>query len=118
MGFSPLKMKYVGPEKWKLCWPLAWRKGTADEIVVPAGFVTDLDSVPRVPFAYTAFKGRAVKSAVLHDFLCEKEGFPWKKGAGIFLEAMKDEGLPWHIRWPIYLAVRGYGMASFKGGAW
>ena len=118
MAFSTLKMKYVGPGKWKLVWPLFWRKGTTDEIKVPSGFETDLDSVPRVPVVYAGFKGRATKSAVLHDYLCEKPGFPRKKADQIFLDAMKDEGVPWRHRWPVYLAVRGYGLATFKDGAW
>ena len=116
--FSPLKTRYIPPALWQLIAPLIWREGTDDEITVPVGFLTDLDSVPRIPGVYAKYKGRAVSSAVLHDYLCAHPAYGWAEAARIFLEAMADEGLRWRIRYTIYIAVRAYGMARLKRGAW
>lgn len=37
-------------------------------IVIPAEFVTDLASVPRLPFIWLAVGGRGPRSSVIHDF--------------------------------------------------
>lgn len=82
-------------------------------ITVPAGFQTDLDSVPRIPVIYAAFKGRTTKAAVVHDFLYESQR--GKEFADrIFLDAMKDEGLAWYPRTPIYWAVKFFGTATYE----
>ena len=60
---------------------------------VPAGYVTDLASVPRMPLAYLLAGGRAPKSAVLHDHLYEtRAGRDFADH--VFLAAMKAEGVP------------------------
>lgn len=38
-------------------------------VTVPAGFITDYASVPRIPFAYLLFGGLGNYAAVLHDGL-------------------------------------------------
>ena len=38
-------------------------------ITLPRGFVTDYDSVPRLPLAYWLLGGKRHKAAVVHDFL-------------------------------------------------
>ena len=56
------------PGRWVLIQPFGCQ--IDDRLVtVPADFETDLDSVPRIPVAYTVLKGRATRSAVLHDWL-------------------------------------------------
>lgn len=119
MDFSELRTRWLpDKKKWQLLEPLVWRAGTAEEVIVPAGFITDIDSVPRVPFVYAKYKGMAVKSAVVHDWLCNASDVGWAEAAHKFLLAMQDEGLPWEIRYPIYLGVRAYGIARRKEGAW
>ena len=119
MMFTDLHLGYLPAQKqWELLSPLTWRPGTPEAITVPAGYVTDLDSVPRVPVIHARYKGQATKSAVLHDWLCDSPEYGWAEAARIFLSAMADEGLPRRDRWPIYLAVRAYGIATGKRGAW
>lgn len=87
----------------------------------PKGFLTDLDSVPRIPFIYVLFKNRSVKGAVVHDFLyCEHhtggesaETVTREQADDIFYVAMKHEGLPLWLRAALWLGVRLGG-----GGAW
>lgn len=82
------------------------------EVEVPEGYLTDLDSVPRIPFIYAWLKGRAIKSAVIHDWLYYNKA-DRKQADNIFLEAMKDEGVPVYRRVPIYLAVRAFGWLAY-----
>jgi hypothetical protein len=57
-------------------------------IIVPAGFVTDLASVPRVPFAYLLAGGKAQKAAVVHDYLYVMALGSKEDADNIFKEAM------------------------------
>ena len=81
---------------------------TWENITVPKGFVTDLDSVPRIPFIYALAKGRARVSAIIHDYLCVYSNLPQADVDKIFLKAMKAEGLGKFYRSLIFTAVRCY----------
>ena len=105
--FSDLMQQYVGAGEWELTEPLLYF-GLSDPIVVPSGFRTDMDSVPRVPVVYAVFKGRAVRAAVVHDYLYETQrGKAFADST--FLKAMEHEGLPARWRYPIYWAVALFG---------
>lgn len=54
------------------------------------------------------FKGRAVESALLHDYLLSI-GKDRKRADKIFLKAMVAEGVRKRYRLPIYWAVRLFG---------
>lgn len=111
--FTALVHEYIGHGSWKLVEPLTYRGGQVP-ITVPAGFVTDMDSVPRVPVVYAAFKGRAVRAAVVHDHLYERQrGKAFADS--IFLKAMKHEGVPARWRYPIYWAVKLFGGPIYEG---
>lgn len=66
--------EYLGEGYWKVIQPLCYQYGRR-LIIVPEGFVNDLDSVPRIPIIFSLMKGRSVRPAVLHDFLY-REGCP------------------------------------------
>ena len=94
---------------WKLNAPLIYESDILGKIRVPKGFYTDLASVPRVPIAYLAFGGRAHREAVIHDALYRSDMTPIctrKQADDVFLEAMKERGKPWHVRYPMFWAVR------------
>lgn len=102
--FSTLYTTYAGNGFWKLTKPFFYFALDGTTVIVRKGFVTDGDSVPRVPWVYATFKGRTVESAVVHDYLYyAQEGKAYADRT--FLEAMKAEGLPFKWRWPIYMAV-------------
>lgn len=99
---------------WRLDSPLAFRSGRFDcRIEVPAGFLTDFDSVPRLPLAYwlTGDTGRA--AAVLHDYLYELGVWMRDECDAIFLDAMLASGVP---AWRAQIKYRGVRM--FGGSAW
>ena len=79
---------------------------------VPAGFRTDLDSVPRLPLVYWMAKGRAKKSAVLHDWLYAIQ-VPREWADKVMRAAMVTEGVGQPYRAMIYGAVRAFGEESY-----
>lgn len=100
----------LGRAQWRTVGPLLYRRvEPPTAYIVPAGFVTDFASVPRLPFAYLLTGDTAHMSAILHDHLCRKlvpSEMTWREAADIFREAMADEGVPGWRRWLMYWAVR------------
>ena len=114
VGFflGPFQGEYLGGEWWRVIRPLCYQYGPR-LFIVPEGFVNDLDSVPRIPVIYELMKGKSVRPPVLHDFLY-REGHDRKEADGIFLDAMEAVGVPFGVRWPMYLGVRLGGWRHYK----
>lgn len=83
------------------------------DVRMPDGFITDLDSVPRVPIFYSWLKNRTVAAAAWHDYLCSA-GYPLAWADAMFLQDMKAEGVKNRYRKPIYWGVRIFGAAYHK----
>ena len=65
---SPLRLEKTGPARWVLIDPLQFRSVRYSGVfVVPAGFETDLTSVPRALWAVIPKVDRYDAAAVLHD---------------------------------------------------
>ncbi len=58
----------------------------SDVISVPAGFVTDLASVPRIFWTFMPPDGKYAKSAIIHDYLYDNELRTKKDADLIFLD--------------------------------
>ena len=102
---------------WVLTKPLVYNSKLLNkQVTVPAGFETDLASVPRIPVVFWFWGGRAHREAILHDAFYRSD-FPteisFSMGNLVFLEAMKSRGKPWNIRYPIYLGVCVGGYFSY-----
>lgn len=124
-----------GRSLWALQRPMTYISGhpQAERIVVPAGFVTDLASIPRLVWSIYPPDGPWVKAAVVHDFLYDTQGDGcWWRTCGvernppysrreadrILLEGMADRGIGWLERHVIWLAVRLGGYAGWhRAGA-
>ncbi len=100
-------------KRWVTTKPFKYISDKGVKIEIPQGYSTDLDSVPRVPFLHAWLKGRATKSAVIHDWLYYNK-HNRAEADKIFLAAMKDEGVRAWRRVPIYLAVRLFGWLAYK----
>ena len=114
---SPLVLEKLDGENWKVTsdfdveiedderYLITWR--------VPAGYVTDLASVPRWPLTYLLAGGRAPKSAVLHDWLyAYKADRDWADK--VFLAGMEAEGINAGIRNLMYWGVRIGGESRYN----
>lgn len=81
---------------------------------VPAGFVCDLDSVPRLPVVFWLAKNRTVIAAVLHDYLYRHQPVTRRAADILFLLAMEYEGVPTRFQVIIYAGVRLGGWIGWK----
>jgi hypothetical protein len=124
-----------GRSLWGLQRPLTYSPGNGEfSITVPAGFVTDLASVPRWGWLIIPPDGPWVKAAIIHDYLYATGGTGIWKGHEpsmtrpqpysrretdrIMREAMENRGVGRIARSIIYAAVRiGGGPGWGVGGA-
>lgn len=86
----------------------------ARDIVIPAGFVTDYASVPRLPLAYLLFGGVADSAAVVHDFLYSTGLVSRKLADDVFAEASEACGVPAWRRRAMWLGVRLFGGSRYS----
>ena len=86
---------------------IEYDNGSTLDIIIPYGFETDLDSIPRIPFIYSMFKGRAIKSAILHDWLVRRGIMNRKRADEIFwLASIKADGVSRFKAFFLWLGVR------------
>ncbi len=82
------------------------------QAIVPAGFVTDLATIPRFMLWLLPQRGAYDKAAILHDYLLLQFDIPKKEVDRIFLEQMKADGVARWKRNLMYIAVRLFGGRS------
>lgn len=97
---------------WLLDAPLVWDDGKR-RFDVPAGFVTDLDSVPRLPVVWLLLKGWSRSAAVLHDWLYSEGLVSRAEADRVFLDAMAATRVGLQ-RYAIWAGVRLFGGLYFK----
>ena len=114
---TSLQVESLTDSRWRVISLLRYQSKIYDAVItVPIGFVTDLASVPRVPFMYTVFGNRCHAEATLHDFLYQTYLVRKHKADLIFLEAMKVRKKPFWMRECMYLAVKYGGGSSYESG--
>jgi hypothetical protein len=113
---SEFEARAVGRKQWALLTPLQakvfYANGDEEWVIVPAGFVTDGASVPRLPLAYMLFGGRARKAATLHDYCYDRRrNRAWADA--VFLAAMENEESSF-VRGFMHLGVRVGGWTRYQ----
>lgn len=102
-----------GREQWSVLQGITvtWRGG---RVVVPAGFETDLSSIPEWARGLIPQVGRHNTPSVVHDW-CYATRWRGDRAASdrLFLELMRLHGVPWLRRRLMFAAVRAFG-----GGEW
>jgi hypothetical protein len=112
---TKLRVEHLAKKWWMLTEPLVYYSALLErDIVVPAGFVTDFASVPRIPIAYWLFGSRANAPAVIHDRLYRWGDVPRLTADRVFNEAMRAEGKWFTTRWPMTAAVMAFGWWAYK----
>lgn len=113
---STLQVEQIDEKNWRLLNPLRYYSAILDrEVVVPAGFVSDFASVPRLPFLYWLAAGKFQAAAVLHDWFyrTDTEDITRATADALLAEAMQALGY-WKIRaWFVWLGVRLGGYWSY-----
>lgn len=83
-------------------------------IEVPAGFVTDLATVPRIFWILLLPPdGKYAKTAIIHDYLYDSALRTKREAARIFLDGMTVLGVPKWKRTVMYWAVRLFGRRNY-----
>lgn len=102
------------PAYWIVRAALIWDDGK-QTVVVPAGFETDLASVPRIAQGVPGFEatGLSRRPAVLHDYLYASGDVPRMEADRLFYVALRAEGVPEPTARIYYRAVRLFGGAPW-----
>ncbi len=125
--FTPLCLEFIGATgrnaaTYRLHEPLhftAGFDGGGVSVRVPAGFQTDLTSIPRWLRSWLPHDGQYAPAAVTHDYLyslCRagEKGCSRFLADAIFRDGMRLLGVPMLRRVVIYYAVRFFGAGAAK----
>lgn len=134
---TPLEVEFIDGQKWKVIKEFDYLVDFEDQnsaIRVPAGFVTDFASIPRMFWDWIPPTGPYAKAAVVHDYLyvvggkvccykgpyllydprCKKcKTFTKEQADRIFRDAMEVLGVGNPKRWLMWQAVRKFGKGNF-----
>ncbi len=118
MEITKLNLKYFDYNKWQLVENYGYMI-LEYTIIVPAGFITDLASTPKILWnIFEPFGKGYLKASVIHDYLyskdCVYEFMDRKIADKIFLEIMKENGVNFIKRQVMYRAVRLFGKKFFR----
>lgn len=114
---TPLDTRYLDGRNWMVLQPFEYAVGSLEKpreiISIPAGFVTDFASIPRILWPIYPPTGPYGKAAVVHDWLYSTEVVfrrrPRADADMVFLEGMVVLEVPWTTRHVLYRHVRMYG---------
>lgn len=87
------------------------RRGPA--ITVPAGYRTDLASIPARFQQRAPHESPAARPGVIHDYLYTSHGASRRDADRIFRQALRDEGVPLGQRLAMWAAVRLFGRPAY-----
>lgn len=96
-----------GRGTWRLTSTFSYESDVANQtFTVPAGFVTDFASVPRIPIFFMLVGDVASEAAVIHDYLYSVQSTSRAVADKVLKEAAKVAGCPnWQAQ-ILYLGVR------------
>lgn len=109
---TPAQLEMLDDNKWKVITPFQYHLGcypSENIIIVPAGFITDLATIPRLFWTIMPPNGDYAKAAIIHDFLYSSKPFSRKRCDDILYEAMGVLNVACWRKNVIYWAVRIFG---------
>lgn len=118
--YSEFASDSLGRDFWVVLKSFSYYTGKKEDlrtITVPAGYLSDGASSPRVVWWLVPPMGRYGQAAVVHDYLCEylmindrgvMVPITRKEADKIFLEAMKVLGVPAIVRYTMYYGVTAH----------
>ncbi|EAA7555622.1 DUF1353 domain-containing protein [Salmonella enterica] len=112
---TPAILEMLGHYNWRVHEPFAFylSDDNSDVISVPAGFVTDLATIPRIFWSVMPPDGKYAKAAIIHDYLYDNALRTKKEADLIFLDGMTVLGVPKWKRTIMYWAVRLFGRGNY-----
>ncbi len=111
------------PTLWRLVEDLTFTGSQGDVFTVPAGYVTDFATVPRVAVWLIPRFGRWLRAAILHDYLLTDYVAHGRMSSvdadGVFRLAQRELGCSWLRRWLMWAGVRwGAAFSRTRRGGW
>lgn len=101
--------------EWQLTAPLVYQSDVAGQtFTVPAGFPTDLASVPRLTIVFLLTGDLSAEAAVVHDMLHTNKPVPRRVADAVLREASAVTGVPAWRRWLMWAGVRAFGWSHCK----
>ena len=100
------ELKMLRNGDWQLRTPLTYISSSYYIVAVPAGFITDLASVPRILQSWVPQHGAHSLAAIIHDYLYATQPISRKHADDMFLEALEDSGVGLLRRYALYAGVR------------
>jgi hypothetical protein len=114
----PTLQPFEDGNEWLVAVPLVYKIGnTGKEIVVPAGFITDLASVPRQFCQLLPSTDRYLRAAIVHDFLYWDQACSKSAADKTLLAGMIESHVP---KWKQAIVFRGVdlgGSRAWEGNA-
>jgi hypothetical protein len=104
-------------QEWRLLAPLVFVSDVAGRIVVPAGFVTNFASVPRIPGVYELCGNTSSVAATIHDYAYTTHIVSRRVADAILREASAATGVPGWRRWAMWAGVRAFGWSHWGTAA-
>ena len=102
-----------GRQLYRIDQDLVYVSDIAGKITVPAGFVTDLASIPRLPLIYLLLNGIADEPGVVHDYLYSTGKVSRAMADQVLREACILTGVPAWKANLIYAGVRVGGASHY-----
>ncbi|PGH21080.1 hypothetical protein RN96_08585 [Fusobacterium polymorphum] len=111
-------LRFYGYKKWILKKKYSYKVNNRI-IEVPENFITDLASTPKILWNIFEPAGENyTRSSLIHDYLYSKDckyiDISRKEADQIFLEIMKERGVPFWKRYLMFIAVRVFGGLFFQ----
>ncbi|HAK0655771.1 DUF1353 domain-containing protein [Salmonella enterica] len=85
----------------------------SDIISVPAGFITDFATIPRIFWTFMPPDGKDSKTAIIHNWIYDNALRTKKEADLILLDRMTVLGVPKWKRIVMHLAVRWFGRGMY-----
>lgn len=113
---TPAILEMLGHYNWRVHEPFAFylSDDNSDVISVPAGFITDLATIPRIFWTLLPPDGKYAKAAIIHNYLYDNALRTKKEADLIFLDGMTVLGVPKWKRTIMYYAVRLFGKGMYN----
>jgi hypothetical protein len=103
---------------WRLVADLIYQSDVAKlTFTVPAGFVTNFASVPRIPIVYELAGDTSSEAATVHDFLYTTHPVNRATADDVLREASKATGVPDWRRQIMWAGVRVFGWSHWGTAA-